>query len=65
MIYAGVDIAKSNHVIDAIDDSGKELTSPLSFKIAEDGFERCIAWLEGIAEFEHDIVIALAATGSY
>lgn len=65
MIYAGVDIAKSNHVIDAIDDSGKELTSPLSFKNDEDGFERCIAWLEGIAECEQDVVIAMEATGSY
>lgn len=65
MIYAGVDIAKSNHVIDAIDDSGKELTSPLSFKNDEDGFERCIAWLEGITECEQDVVIAMEATGSY
>lgn len=65
MIYAGVDIAKSNHVIDAIDDSGKELTSPLSFKNDENGFERCIAWLEEIAECEQDVVIAMEATGSY
>lgn len=65
MIYAGVDIAKDDHVIDAIDDSGDEVCKPLSFNNSEAGFERCAAWLEGVAEGPEGVVIAMEATGHY
>ena len=65
MIYAGVDIAKDDHVIDAIDDSGDEVCKPLSFNNSEAGFERCAAWLEGVAEGPEGVIIAMEATGHY
>ena len=55
MIYAGVDIAKTNHVIGAVDETGSEVVRPMAFKNTEAGFERCIAWLESIAESEDDV----------
>lgn len=65
VIYAGVDIAKTDHVIGAIDDSGEEVAKPMPFKNDEEGFEKCIAWLESIAEDEGDVVVAMEATGNY
>ena len=65
MLYAGVDIAKTDHVIAAISDSGEAVGKALSFKNTEDGFDRAVAWLEGIAESPEDVVIAMEATGHY
>ncbi len=65
MIYAGVDIAKTDHVIGAIDDSGEEVARPMPFKNTDAGFERCISWLEGIAEDPEEVVVAMEATGHY
>lgn len=65
VIYAGVDIAKTDHVIGAIDDSGDEVCRQLTFKNSEAGFERCMSWLEGIAMTPSDVVIAMEATGHY
>lgn len=65
MIYAGVDIAKSDHVIGAIDDSGNSICRPLQFKNSESGFVKCASWLEGIAESQEDVAVAMEATGHY
>lgn len=65
MIYAGVDIAKNDHVIGAIDDSGDPICRPLQFKNCESGFEKCAAWLEGIAGDPEDVTVAMEATGHY
>lgn len=65
MIYAGVDIAKMDHVIGAVDESGIEIARPMRFKNSDAGFERCIAWLESVAESEDDIFIGMEATGHY
>lgn len=65
MIYAGVDIAKTDHVIGAIDDAGDEVAKPMSFKNSDAGFERCVSYLEGIAEHPEDVVAAMEATGHY
>lgn len=65
MIYAGVDIAKTDHVIGAIDDAGDEAAKPMSFKNSDAGFERCVSYLEGIAEHPEDVVVAMEATGHY
>ena len=50
MIYAGVDIAKMDHVIGAVDERGAEMCRPMPFKNTEAGLERAVAWLEGLAE---------------
>lgn len=65
MIYAGVDIAKTDHVIGSIDDAGREVSRPMSFKNSEAGFERCVSYLEGIAESPADVAVAMEATGHY
>ena len=65
MIYAGIDIAKNEHVIGAIDERGEEIARPMSFKNSEDGFEKCIAWLEGVSEGPSDVVVGMEATGHY
>ena len=65
MIYAGVDIAKMDHVIGAVDETGAEVAKPMRFKNSEAGFERCVAWLESVAESEDDVFVAMEATGQY
>ena len=65
MIYAGVDIAKVDHVIGAVDETGAEAARPMRFKNSEAGFERCIAWLESVAESEDDVFVGMEATGHY
>lgn len=57
--------AKSDHVIGAIDDSGNPVCRPLQFRNCESGFERCVAWLEGVAEGPEDVTVAMEATGHY
>ena len=64
MIYAGVDIAKMDHVIGAVDEAGAEVAKPMGFKNSEAGFERCIAWLESVAE-QDDVFVGMEATGHY
>ena len=65
MIYAGVDIAKVDHVIGAVDEAGAEAARPMKFKNSEAGFERCIAWLESVTESEEDVFVGMEATGHY
>lgn len=65
MIYAGVDIAKADHVIAAVDETGAEAAKPMAFKNTEAGFERCVAWLESIAQTEDDVFVGMEATGHY
>lgn len=65
MIYAGVDIAKMDHVIGAVDETGAEIARPMGFKNTEAGFERCVAWLESVAESEDDVFVGMEATGHY
>ena len=47
MIYAGVDIAKVDHVIGAVDERGSEACGPMGFKNSAAGFERCEACVFG------------------
>lgn len=65
MIYAGIDIAKSEHVIGAVDERGKDAAKPMSFANSAGGFERCIAYLEGLAESKADLLVGMEATGHY
>lgn len=65
MIYAGVDIAKMDYIIGAIDERGEQVTKPMPFKNSREGFEKCIAWLDGITKTPDDVVIGMEATGHY
>ena len=65
MIYAGVDVAKADHVIGAVDDRGEEQGKRMPFKNSAAGFERCEAWLEGVAEGPGDALVGMEATGHY
>ena len=65
MIYAGVDIAKTDHVIGAVDERGAEMCRPLPFKNTEAGLERAVAWLEGLAGSPSEVVVGMEATGHY
>ena len=62
MIYAGVDIAKTDHVIGAVDERGAEMCPPMPFKNTEAGLERAVAWLEGLAGSPSDVVVGMEAT---
>ena len=65
MIYAGIDIAKSEHVIGATDERGKDAARPMSFANSAGGFERCIAYLEGLADSKAGLLVGMEATGHY
>ena len=65
MIYAGVDVAKADHVIGAVDERGSEVCGPMGFKNSAAGFERCEAWLEGVAGEPSDALVGMEATGHY
>lgn len=65
MIYAGVDIAKTDHVIGAVDGTGAEVARPMGSKNDEAGFERCVAWLESVAESPEGVFVGMEATGHY
>ncbi len=65
MIYAGAGIAKMDHVVDAVDESGGQVAKAMPFKNSESGFERCVAWLEGVAEDPADVTVAMEATGRH
>ena len=65
MIYAGVDIAKVDHVIGAVDETGAEAARPMKFKNSEAGVERCQPRLESVAESEDDVFVGMEATGHY
>lgn len=65
MIYAGVDVAKADHVIGAVDDRGEEQGKRMPFRNSAAGFERCEEWLEGVAEAPGDVLVGMEATGHY
>lgn len=65
MVYAGVDVAKADHVMGAVDERGEEQGKRMPFKNSAAGFERCEAWLEGVAERPSDVLVGMEATGHY
>lgn len=65
MIYAGIDIAKSSHVIGATDERGKDAARPMRFANSASGFDRCVAYLEGLAGSKSDLLVGMEATGHY
>lgn len=65
MLYAGIDIAKRDHVIGVTDDRGRALSKPMAFKNSAAGFERCAAFLAGLADDASDVLVGMEATGHY
>lgn len=65
MLYAGIDIAKYDHVIGAVDERGRSLSKPMTFKNSASGFERCASYLDGLADDRADVLVGMEATGHY
>ena len=65
MIYAGIDIAKNEHVIGAVDERGKDAAKPMQFANSTAGFDRCAAYLDGLAKSKSDLLVGMEATGHY
>ncbi len=65
MLFAGIDIAKYDHVIGAVDERGLPLSKPMSFKNSQAGFGKLAAYLAGLSDDKADIVIGMEATGHY
>ena len=65
MIYAGIDIAKNEHVVGATDERGRDAARPMPFANSSAGFDRCVAYLEGLAESKADLLVGMEATGHY
>ena len=65
MIYAGIDIAKNEHVIGATDERGKDAAKPMAFANSTAGFDKCAAYLDGLAESKADLLVGMEATGHY
>ena len=65
MIYAGIDIAKNNHVIGAVDEHGERIAKGMQFSNNTSGFEKCRTYLEGLGTAKEDVRIGMEATGHY
>ncbi len=65
MIYAGIDIAKSSHVIGTVDERGKDAAKPMQFANSTEGFDKCAAYLEGLCDDKDEILVGMEATGHY
>lgn len=65
MLFAGIDIAKYDHVIGAVDERGRSLSKPMAFKNSAYGFERCASYLDGLADDRADVLVGMEATGHY
>lgn len=65
MPYAGVDIAKADHVVGAVDDRGARVARQMPLKNSEAGFERCAEWLEGVAAEPSDVLVGMEAAGHH
>ncbi|CAK7017961.1 MAG: IS110 family transposase ISBth13 [Paraeggerthella hongkongensis] len=64
IVFLGVGIAKTGHMACDVDDTSEKFTSPFPFKNIEEGFERLVAWLEGVAKSPKDAFVSAEATGA-
>jgi len=64
MIYVGVDIAKSDHCLAAIDESGRVVLKPTTIGHDAEGFRRLGALLGQLGSPE-TVVVGMEATGHY
>lgn len=65
MLFAGIDIAKYDHVIGAVDERGRSLSKPTAFKNSQAGFEKLAAYLAGLSDDKADVMVGMEATGHY
>lgn len=65
MVYVGVDIAKVDHMVGAVDERGERVCRPMAFKNSEAGFARLESWLDGVAGDAGEAVVGMEATGHY
>ena len=65
MLFAGIDIAKYDHVIGAVDERGRSLSKPMAFKNSQAGFEKLAAYLGGLSDDKADVMVGMEATGHY
>lgn len=65
MLYVGIDIAKHDHVIGAVDEKGKALSKPMRFKNSSEGFRKCASYLEGLCGSPDGALVGMEATGHY
>lgn len=65
MLFAGIDIAKHDHVIGAVDERGRSLSKPMAFKNSQAGFEKLAAYLGGLSDDKADVMVGMEATGHY
>lgn len=65
MLFAGIDIAKYDHVIGAVDERGRSLSKPMAFKNSQAGFEKLAAYLAGLSDDKADVMVGMEATGHY
>lgn len=63
MIYAGIDIAKDEHVVGATDERGHDAAKPMRFANPTAGFDRRAAYLDGLAGSKSDMIVGMEATG--
>ena len=64
MSYAGIDIAKSSHVIGEVDERGKDAAKPMQFANSAEGFGKCAAYLEGLGAPAEEMLVGMEATAS-
>lgn len=65
MLFAGIDIAKYDHVIGAVDERGRSLSKPMAFKNSQAGFEKLAAYLARLSDDKADVMVGMEATGHY
>lgn len=65
MLFAGIDIAKYDHVIGAVDERGRSLSKPMAFKNSQAGFEKLAAYLGGLSDDKAGVMVGMEATGHY
>lgn len=62
MIYTGIDIANNEHVIGATDERSKNEARPMPSDNSNAGFDRCAAYLDGLAGSKTDLLVSMETT---
>lgn len=65
MLFAGIGIAKYDHVVGAAGERGRSLSKPVAFKNSQAGFEKLAACLGGLSGDKAGVMVGMEATGHY
>ena len=63
MFYVGIDIAKKNHQVGIIDETGNPISKTLNFSNSEPGFQKLLVFLTKSEVNTENSLIAMEATG--